>query len=169
MKKIFQKLYRDKYQSQKGFALLFSVIIASIIFSITLGISNVAYKENLLTTTGKDSNNAFFSADAGIECALYIDKVANGDMKSYLNECAGFGINLPATTPLVDNFDFIISNPNQSISSGCAIVNIAKIPDSIDPAVINTVITSHGYNSSDEPKICLSGFNRTERVLEVTF
>ena len=59
--------------SKKGFAMLFTVLIVSIILSIAIGISNVTFKQNLLSSIAKDSQIAFFAADSGIECGLVND------------------------------------------------------------------------------------------------
>jgi len=61
------------YIQQKGFAMLFTVLIVSIILSLAIGISNVTFKQNLLSSIAKDSQIAFFAADAGMECGLMND------------------------------------------------------------------------------------------------
>lgn len=159
--------------NKKGFALLFSIIIASIIFAITIGISNIAYKENLITTSGKDSTIAFMASDLGIECALILNKGFDSfapafdseDNFNAIKQCSSIIVSSKSFKDSI--YNFIVYNPN-SITKSCAIVSVAKVPDITDPSVINTTITSHGYNNSDSPELCNSGRNRTERVLEVT-
>ncbi len=159
--------------NKKGFALLFSIIIASIIFAITIGISNVAYKENLLTTSGKNSTIAFMASDLGIECALILDKGFDSfapafdseDTFNAVNQCSSFILNGKFFKDSV--YNFIVYNPN-SITKSCAVVTVIKTPDLVDPMITNTTITSRGYNTSDNPDLCNSGRNRTERVLQVT-
>jgi hypothetical protein len=164
---------KNTKNNKKGFALLFSVIIASIIFAITIGISDVAYKENLLTTSGKDSTIAFMASDLGIECALILDKGFDSfapafdseDTFNAVGQCSSIILSSKSFKDSV--FNFVVYNPS-SVTKACAIVSVVKTPDSTDPTVINTKITSHGYNNSDSPELCNSGRNRTERVLEVT-
>ncbi len=57
-----------------GFAVLFSVLLAS--FLITLGISifNISLKEIMITTSVRDSQIAYYIADSASECALYWDR-----------------------------------------------------------------------------------------------
>ena len=165
---------KNTKNNKKGFALLFSVIIASIIFAITIGISNVAYKENLLTTSGKNSTTAFMASDLGIECALILDKGFDSFAPAFDSEDTFNAVGQCSSTIISSKsfkdpvFNFVVYNPS-SITKSCAVVSVVKTPDSMDPTVINTKITSHGYNNSDSPELCTSGRNRTERVLEVTF
>ncbi|HEV7424440.1 MAG TPA: hypothetical protein VGO21_04595, partial [Candidatus Paceibacterota bacterium] len=80
MKKII-KIIKNKgsapYEAKgfrSGFVILFAVTLASIILAVTLGAINVALKEIKFSTNAKDTNNAFFAADVGVECAEYYDK-----------------------------------------------------------------------------------------------
>ena len=54
-----------------GFALLFSVLIISVIATVAFGLANIIYKQKLLTSVAVDSGKAFYMADSGMECALY--------------------------------------------------------------------------------------------------
>lgn len=59
--------------SERGFVILFAVLIAAIVLAITIGIANIAFKEIRLSSIARDSHLAFFAADSGAECALYHD------------------------------------------------------------------------------------------------
>ena len=56
-----------------GFTVLFAVLIGSLLFSLGIAISQLSIKEIVLSSTGKQSETAFFAADTGVECALYWD------------------------------------------------------------------------------------------------
>jgi hypothetical protein len=60
-------------KEKKGFAVLFSVMLAS--FLITLGISifSISLKEIMITTSTRDSQIAYYAADSARECVLYAD------------------------------------------------------------------------------------------------
>lgn len=58
----------------KGFTLLIAVILSSVALSIGLALLDVAYKQVLLASAAKQSQNAFYNADAVLECALYYDQ-----------------------------------------------------------------------------------------------
>src|SRR3989338_6549604 len=63
-----------KSKKNKGFVLLFAVTLSSILLAIALGVSNVAFRELRFSTNARSTNDAFFAADTGIECALNYDK-----------------------------------------------------------------------------------------------
>lgn len=67
----------NRKNSSSGFVALFTVLIASTIMLMIVGITGTTYKETLLTRSSTDSNLAFFSADTGIECGLYYDRKYN--------------------------------------------------------------------------------------------
>ena len=62
---------------KRGIALLFSMLITSIILSIALSILTISVKEINFNTSAKSTNEAFFAADTGVECALYNDRASN--------------------------------------------------------------------------------------------
>lgn len=60
--------------SQKGFTLFVAVVISSLLLSIGLSLSNILLKQLVFSTTGRESQIAFYAADSGAECALYWDR-----------------------------------------------------------------------------------------------
>lgn len=62
--------------TQKGYAILFTVILVSIILTITMGLSNTAFKQLIISHVAKNSELAFYQADTASECALYMDRVS---------------------------------------------------------------------------------------------
>lgn len=59
--------------NERGFTLLISIIISSLILAIGLSILNITLKEFILSSIARESEYAFYAADAGMECALYWD------------------------------------------------------------------------------------------------
>ena len=163
MKKYFKKfniknkgpaLYRRHKPSGAGFVLLFAVTLASILLAIALGVAQVAYKEIRFGTSAKDTGDAFFAADTGIEYALYQDKppgspytVSDGEIQYYQRT----PYNLASTT------------------QACAKVTITK--DKTNPPSIITNIVSKGYNlGSDTTPVCNStSQNLIERELDINY
>jgi len=140
-----------------GFVLLYVIVISSIVLAISIGVTNIAYNEVKFSTSGKDTNDAFFAADTGVECALFWDSsdinsnafLYTGDMK-----CDGHGIALSGNTGS-GPWQFEIDNLGSS-SNSCVKVNVDKgdIP--------YTTITSVGESVCDSP-------NSVKRQLEVTY
>lgn len=58
---------------QKGFTLFYAVLTASLLLAIGIAIFNITFKELILSSGARESANAFYAADTGLECALYWD------------------------------------------------------------------------------------------------
>lgn len=57
----------------RGFAMLFSVLTSSLVLAIGLSIFNLTLKELTLSSSGRESQYAFYVSDTAAECALYWD------------------------------------------------------------------------------------------------
>jgi hypothetical protein len=64
-------------KGQYGFALLFSVLLSSLLLSIGLSIFRIALKELDISSASRYSINAFYAADSGRECISYWDTKKN--------------------------------------------------------------------------------------------
>ncbi|OGG72597.1 hypothetical protein A3A38_02905 [Candidatus Kaiserbacteria bacterium RIFCSPLOWO2_01_FULL_53_17] len=62
-----------KLQARGGYALTLAIVVSSVVLSIGLSLLNIVQKELILSATGRDSQFAFYAADAGLECVLYWD------------------------------------------------------------------------------------------------
>lgn len=63
-----------KYRQRGGFALLFSVLVSSLLLTIGLSIFSIALKELAISTAVRQSIYAFYAADSGRGCAIYWDR-----------------------------------------------------------------------------------------------
>ncbi|MEX2029196.1 MAG: pilus assembly PilX N-terminal domain-containing protein [Candidatus Paceibacterota bacterium] len=129
-------------QNNKGFVILFAITISSILLAIALGVSNIALKQVKFGTNARDTNNAFFAADTGVERALFLDKPPG-----IICDPA------PCT--------FAISGLGSSAQS-CVKVSITKTSEL-------TTIISKGYNIGDAPLCDSTNPDRVERELKVTY
>lgn len=60
-----------KLQEKNGFALLFTLVIVSVVLAISLSLIQLTLKQLALSVDARDSELAFHAASAGLECALY--------------------------------------------------------------------------------------------------
>src|SRR5688572_19750284 len=67
-------IIKNRIKNNRGFVMLFAVTLSSLILSIAIGVATIALREIKFGTSARDSNDAFFAADTGIECALNYDK-----------------------------------------------------------------------------------------------
>lgn len=58
-------------KQNKGFALLLTLVVISIILSVGLSLLDITLKQLVLSGTNRDSEVAFHAAQAGVECAEY--------------------------------------------------------------------------------------------------
>jgi hypothetical protein len=66
---------RVKKRDEKGYILLLSVLLSSIILAISLGVYSLGLKQFLLSAFLSDSQRALAAADRGIECVMYWDNL----------------------------------------------------------------------------------------------
>ena len=62
-----------KNKSQKGFVILFAVLISSLVLSVSISIISISIKQIILSGSGRDSQYAFYASNSGAECAQYWD------------------------------------------------------------------------------------------------
>ncbi|MDO8482854.1 MAG: pilus assembly PilX N-terminal domain-containing protein [bacterium] len=153
-------LIRDS--SQKGFALLFAILASSVLLSIGAAIWNIAFREVLLSSFGRESQTAFYVADSAIECAFYHDFIGTDVFSTSTDSispsfwdnyrsinCGGSIINVgiyhPSGLYQIDSRN-ATSTFTMNVGSGKAIVVIGKSdPDGDGRSATN--IVSHGQNS----------------------
>lgn len=164
------KNLKFKIKNKPGFVILFAVTLSSIMLAIGLGVADIALKEIKFDTSAKDTNDAFFAADTGIECALMNDKPVNGNPSTTFAtsggtgtlQCLGGAINLTGAFPV---WKFVI--PHLGNPNNCAIVTVSKDNTSKPPFVLTSMV-SKGYNIGDAS--CNStNPNRIERELDINY
>lgn len=146
----------------QGFTLLFAGLIASLTLTLATSIWLLAFTELRFSFIGRESQFAFFAADAGVECALYWDYQANG-----------FATNTPSTITcnnesfpgmggdgygVASTFTLTFSPVSANVRP-CAVVTVTKFasPD-------RTRVESRGYNTCNT-----TDSRRLERLLIVSF
>jgi hypothetical protein len=158
---MINNMKKSSVKKNEGFVILYAVMISSIILAITLGVVNISLKEIKFSTSARNTDNAFYAADTGIECALLNDRstinsfVQTGG--SGIVNCLGRTIALNGAYPV---WSFIASGLG---SGGLSCANVT-----VDKSSSTTLITSKGYDAGDA--LCLSSNpNRIERQLQSTF
>jgi len=151
-----------KKNYQKGIAIFIAVISVSSLLLIALAISDMAYKEQIISYSGRDSKIAFYAADTGVECALYHDLRGgpNGTFKFITKTgdptpnprpvCAGATVRefseTSALNQATSTFFFNLSASPLASPQACSIVRISKVIAT--DLTVKTKIDSRGYNTS---------------------
>jgi Tfp pilus assembly protein PilV len=74
-------------RNPRGFTLLVAIIFSSVILSVGLALTDIAYKQVILAQAAQQSQYAFYNADSAMECALEQDQVYH--MFDYATEPTG--------------------------------------------------------------------------------
>jgi len=146
---------------KKGIALFIAVIAVSAMLLIAFSISDISYREQIITFAGRDSKVALYAADSGIECALFHDwgRGLTGDFEfPTFTDFSGHqsipgmhcgGREVPADVEgnngfaATTTFYFDVSLTPKA----CAVVQVVKWSN--DGGVnVNTKIDSRGYNNT---------------------
>jgi hypothetical protein len=80
----------DKLISQKnksGFAMLYAVLVSSLLLAIGISIFNISIKELNIATSERDSQISFYAADSAIECAMYWGRKAGAFPQCFDTNC----------------------------------------------------------------------------------
>ena len=142
-----------------------AMIIMGTLLLIATGVASLAVRQGLISSIGKESQEAFYAADTGIECALYWD-VGNP------SGISAFATNTPASLVFCNKDASNLTNEwlvgGASVSTinrinflpdpFCAIVTVTKAPNG------STLIESKGYNTCDA-----SSSRRVERAVRARY
>ena len=151
-------------KKNRGFVILFSVLISALILLISSGIFNVVQKEVVLSSYARESQRAFYAADSVLECALYADIIGIGSPNPVTPfsttsladanfDCGGDTISSTylATSGGTQDYDypfvFRYYNSYNVDDNSCAYALIEKNTKTTDLTVIETRITAVGFNT----------------------
>ncbi len=150
----------------KGYTLLFAVLVAALVLAVGISILNISKKEFLLATSSRDSSEAFYAADAALECAVLDDQ--NGDFSIIVGPARQTKCLLnftfvpsPDTDIPAGKFSFDLDFGGNSQNGPCANVVVTK-------TVAQTNITTSGYNkgwSVSTQRCEVQGVKRVERAI----
>jgi hypothetical protein len=158
---IFKKIIFLKKQS--GFAMLFTVLIVSLILSIAIGISNITLKQTMLSSLAKDSQIAFYQADAAVECGMYYDMLGSFPQGTTPGSvapinCGDNQFSIDVSESYNDRLVFTQNLADQS--QPCAVIIFDKTNLDISG---ESLVQGIGYN------ICGTNSRQVERALEVRY
>jgi hypothetical protein len=176
--------------TKRGFVLIFSILIVSLLLAMSLGTFAIALKEVSLATLNKESLKAFAAANRGIECALYWDTgfPQNGQQKTIFATSSGSDgyPGVPGNSPgvLCDGQNITTgwaagttggSNPLLGANDAASSFTVI-FPDATKAEVLvtksrnlgtfgdRTLVLSNGYNTTND-----ANPRQTLRSLQVTW
>jgi len=152
-----------KILKNKGIALLFSILILSMVFTASLTIFQIIFTMLKLSESTRDSQLAYYAADSAVECALYVDLKSKRfgqpeEKPEVKDDCSGVN---PSDIEKLDSSwlngaVFTVNYDNDS----CAKVTV----DKTGGGGFETFITVLGFNTCDE-----NAARKVNRNLEVKY
>ena len=141
----------------KGFTLFIAIIVTGTLLLVAVGVVNLTVKQAFISTSGSESQHAFYAADTGIECAIYWD-VQNPSVISAFSTTTGSQINCNNQTMTVGGTSVSTFTFNFNPDPYCTIVTVTKDVNG------STRIDSLGYNTCDS-----SNPRRVERGIKAVY
>ena len=150
---------------KKGFALLYAMLISSLVLSISMGVFNVAMRYYMLESANRESQYAFYAADSAAECMYYWD--ARWQNSSTLKE-----------SPFAELDSTYLNNPlpdNTALCSGQDLKGIISYDTADSSKVVSAFtliypddrkaiveVTKTGSGADLMKEFAIYGFNRTD-------
>lgn len=149
-------LQHGSHSRKRGFALLIAVIFMSVMLTLGLMLGSLMFKQQQLTSTALRAQDAFYAADAALECVLYADEkqdVFNYDTYNKTGNTPSVSCEGSTPTPFPyssggsSGADLVFKG-RMPIDSGaeCADITVYK-PDPTSARPV-TYVFSQGYNVS---------------------
>jgi hypothetical protein len=176
-----------KRDMHKGFTLLLSILVISMVLSVALGITSITLKELQLATIMRESESAFHAADKGIDCALFYHISYDRNIPALLWSP------FPTSTVQPSTYDYP-QNYLTATCNGIQLVNFANTGWTVSPTNASAATTTFrllfggsedapcayvtigNSNNGVDSRIVSEGYNtcevtsprRTLRVIEVS-
>ncbi|MEK7586019.1 MAG: hypothetical protein AAB477_02175 [Patescibacteria group bacterium] len=133
---------KNKQINNRGYAILFAVVIVSVISLISVGLSNTTYKQLVLSSLANDSQSSYFQSDMATECALYAENIVGMVALPSPWNC---GINSSGSSySLTKTFDSI--KYTLASSSGPTIPCFEFDVQDVTGPPVSAIIKARGYN-----------------------
>lgn len=165
-------MYETNYskQQERGVAILFAILLVSIVLTVGLSLLNITLRQLLLSSLARESQFAFYAADSARACARYYDSLDNPEERPFgyffsnsgvlayegpvgaLNLTCGDGLSPVTSSAGVDSstFSFTVSFGNSIGKKTCAEVMVSKYTGGgAELEMGKTRIVARGYNNYD--------------------
>jgi Tfp pilus assembly protein PilE len=161
-------------QKNKGYTLLFAVMVSSLVLAVGISILNISKKEFLLSSSARESITAFYAADSALECAVYHDNEGKFSFAKDLGsvKCVG---------NIIKNISDVSTGANSTISyevslkpnsENSTMTTCAKVVRTYDSTTKVVEFVSRGYNMgwNSTGNTCSDPSpRRVERALHYTY
>lgn len=77
------KFYSQNNNKKRGVAILFAILLVSIVLTVGLTLLNITLRQLVLSSLARESQFAFYAADSARNCARYYDSLENPDDRPF--------------------------------------------------------------------------------------
>lgn len=140
----------------RGATLLIAVLMTSVILAVGMGIYQRTYKSLVFSSYWKQTQIAFAAADAGIECAFYLDSHPTA-FKTCFGKSGTELDSYSTTSTWILGSEVELKDIEIPDLMGCVDISIKKL-------ATYTSIKSRGHNTCD-----VTNPRRVERALELRY
>lgn len=150
-------------KNNRGAVLLIAVLMTSVVLSVGMGIYQRTYKSLVFSSYWKQTQIAFAAADAGFECALYLDTHPTATPKCFTQDIPTSWV--PGGATPSEGINLIAP------SGGCVNIQVNKTSVPVDPPTdpatfyTTTHIEARGYNDACDS----TNPRRVERGLKIDY
>ena len=152
---------KRKEADSRGFLMMYAILFITVVLSISIEILSISLKQFSISSTGEESARALYAADAGMECAFYLDIYkgyfsTSAPTKTYQHICDTNDITIqPPANPYISPLLWYNStSPSFQVKFGsgkdlmCANVYVSKTLYTTGTLGIKTTtVTAKGYNT----------------------
>jgi hypothetical protein len=158
-KNMLNKFTKNKKENnlESGYILAFALIVVAILLTVSFSVSRIITKEIYFSKLLENSKTAYFAADAGLECAQYLDSVFKDDSIgiSLILNSTSTGSAIQDFTDNVTNYIFyaptstvFIHNGSSFNSADSVLGNINKISCASD-GNYNNIFKTYSITSQE--------------------
>jgi hypothetical protein len=155
-------MFQIKNKNQDGFVALFTVLITSVILAMVVGLSSISLKEIVLSGAASEGSKAFYAADSGIECALYLEW-SNLLQGSSFATCNGNTFQITNLSDFEADDVYLFNVPFGEDAELCANITVKT---GITNQAYTKLVESKGSNTSCED---MTNPKRVERSIRITY
>ncbi len=157
---------------ERGYAILFTVVIVGMISLIAMGLSSTAYKQIIISSAARDSQSAFYESEIVAECILYSDNQTDTFSGTSTNTSLSCGQKPSGSNYVLDiaksvsgavtTYTLTPTGSDGTSPDPCFRATVKK--DTTAPTQVATELRVKGYNMCN-----VSNIRTVEREIKITY
>lgn len=185
------------YRKSGGFMMMYAILFITVVLTISIAILDLSVKQLAISSTGEEASRALSAADAGMECAFYLDLYKRyfatstpdglpAETETYIDACGTNDITIippspsmdvaqitwetdpPSPPPSAKSFQIKFGTGKDLICANVYLIKNLYTAGVNKNAIKSTVVRSYGYNT-DCPGNAPQRFPLVERRIRTSY